>query len=118
MASVTINKLSLRDYILPSQADDTNPTRYKIRPMNGMEHMDVLSITDLDENGHMRYKGPALKKVINYGLKGWENLLNSDGEEVKFSPAEINNLSPIDLHYIATEIINISELTGDERKNS
>lgn len=88
-----------------SEAEAPNLTGFKIRPLKGFEFMDVIN--DQGATGYM--------KALRYGLMGWRNFLNDDpftvSKAMDFIPAKIQMK-------IARRIIAISDLDGEQQKNS
>lgn len=102
------------DYIPKQDRDSDTKTIFKLRPLNGLQHMEVLREID-DEN---RYTTAAIRLAIKYGLTGWENFTDESGHAIPYSPVTIARLPPFVLHELGMEIITRSELGEPARKNS
>jgi len=118
MPTITINKTTPSSYVLKAQKEESDQTQFMIKPLTGLEHMEVLALADAGDQGQMIYAGKSLKLALMFGLKGWENLCDQDGKAIEFNRLNIDLLPPLDLHELAQEILTRSELTSTERKNS
>jgi len=104
-------------YIPESQKNETPPAEFTLKPLTGLEYMEVMSEMYRDDKGQIHMPGTALTLAINYGLKGWKNFIDEDGEDVGFSKQAIAFLPAVELSELADKIIAISELGVAERKN-
>ena len=118
MSTTAISKIAPFPFKLDKGTDDAAAAEYTLKPLSGLEHMEVMAYAEMNDQGNIVYTGKSLRRAIAYGLKGWSNVFDSDGEELPFSQQNIDRLPPLDLHQIGNEIINRSQLTGAERKNS
>ena len=107
MAINAITKIAADWYTPESEREEENPTRFKIQPLNGLQHMEVLN--DLYKSGPFN--------ALRYGLVGWENFSDENGKEIKFSAKNIERIPPLLLSELSTEIVNRSELGEDATKN-
>lgn len=117
MAITAISKLTAEDYIAQSDREDESPTRFRLRPLNGLQYMEVISELSRGDDGQLRISGKGMKLALQYGLVGWSNFRDSDGKEIKFNPVNVEKIPPVILSELAGEIINRSEIGEDERKN-
>lgn len=100
---------------VPKQDRDSDiKTTFTLKPLNGLQHMEVLR--EIDDKGFFTSRG--LKLALQYGLAGWENFNDEHGTPVPFSTVNFAAVPPFILHEIGVEIINRSSLGETERKNS
>ena len=107
MAIQAIEKIAADWYTPESEREEESPTRFKIQPLNGLQHMEVL--------GDLYKSGPF--NAIRYGLVGWENFNDENGKPINFSLENVKRVPPVYLSEISTEIINRSELGEAATKN-
>ena len=117
MAITAISNLAPFDYVPELDRDSESPTTFKLKPLNGMQYMEVISELKSD-GGETRLSGKGMHLAINHGLVGWDNFSDDNGKAVKFNPANINKIPPIVLAELAGEIVSKSELGVTETKNS
>jgi len=104
--AITICEKLVTDWYTPeSEKDEAEPTRFRIKPMNGSQALQVLNTENL-------------QLALTFGLIDWENVKNANGEQVEFKKPRISMLHANLLSEIANEIVSRSNLTGDEIKNS
>ena len=100
------------DWFTPaSELDAETPTRFKLKPLNGFEYMDVLGETAVNEHGHRMLNARGMRQAIKYGLVDWENF------DAPFNQQSVGTIPTTYLIEIANEIINRSDLTGEKEKN-
>lgn len=117
MSITAISKLIAEDYIPQSDIDSDNPTKFRLRPLNGMQYMEVMSELIRNDDGQLRISGKGMKMALQYGLIGWSNFRDEDGNELKFNILNVEKIPPVILSELASEIISRSEIGEEERKN-
>lgn len=118
MATNVQNKITPDWYVPEEEKDKADAARYRIRPLDGMEYLEVVPHMFVDADGYIRYDGKAMQILIRYGLEGWENHCDPEtGKELEFSRDAVRRLPPLRLKMLAQEIANRSQLTEGERKN-
>ena len=119
MSIRAIPNLMIADYTPHSDRDAEVQTVFKLRPLNGMQHMEVLREFEVDpddkKKGSISTKG--LMIALRHGLVGWENFNDSAGSPIAFTRDNIGLIPPFILHEIAIEISNRSDLGDTGRKN-
>ena len=118
MITALTSGLTNEKYIPESEKNEPNPAEFTLKPLNGLEFMEVMNEMYRDENGVLRMPGEALKKAINFGVRGWKNFLDPQGEDVPFNKSNIPLIPAPVLSDLANKIISISEVGVAERKNS
>lgn len=99
------------EWYTPLQPEGDRVTRFKLKPLNGLQNLEVSS-----EIGSGRV-GEAQKLALKYGLIDWENLDDENGRAISFSFDKIQ-LLPVDvLSDISVRIIRGSRLDENASKN-
>ncbi len=97
--------------------NDEEKTAFEIKPLNGLIAMEALADSRNDADGNLHMSGSAMQKVLRHGLVGWKNFNDEAGKPIKFSMANFHRVPALVLNSIVTEIVNTSQLSGDEVKN-
>ena len=101
-------------YTPESQEGEEEPTRFKIRGLNGSQLLELGEFIDSD-TGNISTAG--LVAACKLGLKGWENVFDDEGEKVPFTRVNINRLPPEIIGELGGKVFTQSLLDEDERKN-
>lgn len=106
-------------YTPKSEEGKENPTRFKLRGLTPIEFLELGEYITSDESGNVILHGRAIRKLLSYGLKGWENFRDNDGL-VTFRRDSINaNIDriPFDaLQEMGYKIFGASQLTAEDKK--
>lgn len=94
-----------------------DPTRYKIKPLDGLQFLEVASHGKVLANGDFLPDHTGRLLLLRHGLKDWENLLDHAGEPLAFNLARIKFVPVDHLGEIASEILQLSALGAEDRKN-
>lgn len=111
MAMTAISGLE-PEWYTPNQPDDGAPTEFLLKPLNGMEYAAVL--VHSNAAGGVSIQG--VREAIRYGLIDWKNFNDADGKAVPFSQLNSSRINAVTLLELADKILEISELTGDQKK--
>ncbi|MBL4709761.1 MAG: hypothetical protein JKY48_15110 [Flavobacteriales bacterium] len=117
MAITAITGLVAQWYTPEQSGDDEQKTAFEIKPLNGLVAMEVLAEAHADANDNIHISGKAMQKILKHGLIDWRNLNDDTGKTLKFSVGNFSRVPALVLKDLATEIITISQLTGEEIKN-
>jgi hypothetical protein len=117
MAITAIDNLSPSWYTPDCEKDEDVPTRFNLRPLDGLEYMEVISEVTKHDSGDFAITSKGMQKAIRSGVVGWENFKGSTGKDIKFSPHNLNKVPPLILQELAGEIIERSELGAEAEKN-
>lgn len=109
------------DWYTPlAEGDAATPTRFLLRPLDGVERLDVSFYRD--DFGNLSLSSDAARAALKYGLQGWENFMAADQRPVPYSPmdrdANLKRLPAELVAELATEIFVRSVLSAAEAKNS
>lgn len=100
------------------QVGDESPTRYKLKPLNGLDFMAVAQHGTVDDEGSFtpNHKGRLL--LLTHGLKDWENVIDDKGEPLGFNLARIKFIPTTHLVEISNDLLLKSALGAQAEKNS
>lgn len=117
MAIKALNPLDPVWYIPRIEVGQENPTRFRIRGLDGQAMGYVAPEFIVDEHHNIKnITGKGIDLALTYGLVDWENVANDKGD-VKFNRARFG-LLPYDIRSeLAVEIVKLSAPSEDERKN-
>lgn len=118
MAIAAVRGLVSEFYTPEQDCDEEEKTAFEIKPLNGLIAMEVLADGRTDENGNLHLSAAAMNKALRHGFVGWRNFNDEIGKAIKFSVANFHRVPPMELNNIVNKIVNISQLTGEEIKNS
>ncbi len=116
MAITVSTKLTPEMYTPLQEREETNPTRFQLKPLTGAEYIDIMCHMISDGEGGQRLSKDGIEKIIRYSVLSVENLLNEKGNPIKKFRSDM--LGPILLSELAAHIMEISEIGDTERKNS
>jgi len=103
-------------YIPQEEEGSDNPTQFKLKPLDGLEYMDVLLHAKVNSEGEVELEPAGLKVALKFGLIGSKNLTDELGNvDVELIPTELDSVLLIEL---AKKIMEISNVSDEERKNS
>lgn len=117
MAIKALNPFAPSWYTPKEEEGSDNPTRFKIRGLDGEQMSYVGAELVFDASGNIRnISGKGIELALGYGLVDWENFENDDGP-VKFNRANFR-LIPYHLRLeLAVQIVARSVPNEEERKN-
>lgn len=119
MAIKALNPAAPFWYTPKAEQDVTEPTRFQLRGMNGMEQAQVAPHLRGGADGSIVTDGEGMILMLGFCLVGWENFNDAKGP-VKFSRnhAENQRRVPYELQTeLAAEILNASMPDEDAIKN-
>lgn len=101
------------------QKDDPKPARYKIRPLTGMQKIEINTDLKICPVG-LIISAAGVRNVLRHGLLGWENIEDANGADVPFSDnidTNLARLSDQELIAISNRILQASDIGADEKKD-
>lgn len=105
-------KLNKTWYTLQGQEGEDDPAKFEIMPLNQSQYTEVLGYRLTGE------AGKAFKTAFNYGVKNWSGILDEDGSPLPCKPRHFSIMDAETITEIGAEIIERTDLTDEERKNS
>ena len=117
MTIKAMNPLAPTWYTPRGEQGQPNPTRFKIRGLNGGEHGYIVPELTLDPIGRMvvGISGKGIDLALNYGLLDWENLANGAGP-LAFNPANFGLMEHALRVELAWQIIAATHVQPEEKK--
>ena len=107
-------------YTPKSEEGKDSPTRFHLRPLNGVELFGVRSSIKVEADGQLVTTASCARETLRAGVIGWENFMGPDGP-VQFDVADrgdnVNRIPFAMVGELFSEIINHSTLTETVRKN-
>ena len=119
MAMRALRRMAPVWYTPDSQKDDPNPTRFKIRGLNGTEQGYIQPELKINETTRMvdGMSGRGLEQTLGYGLLDWENLVDEDGSsQIAYSPLNFGRIDLITRTELAMQILAASFVSPEEKK--
>lgn len=100
-------------YTPEAEKDEDNPTRFKLRPLTPSESEACMNA----KPGELVFPPSVRSKIIQHGLVDWENVPDGNGGLIECIPMNYDEIS-IELRgELSGEIISMSILSEEERKN-
>ena len=103
-------------YTLESDLKEDNPAEFKLNALTGRMLGEVMEGANFESDNPFTARG--VQAALKYGVKGWKNILDQDENEVKFSIADLNKLSWSVRIELASAVIDKSNLSDADAKNS
>jgi len=98
---------------------DDGDFEFLYKPLSGVEFETCMQFIEILPGGGCAYVGDGLSHILSFGLKGWKNFKDADGNDVEFSRITKENIDrlPFEIvRYITNHIIKNSHITDDEKK--
>ncbi len=104
-------------FIPTSQEEEDEPARFKLKPLDQMAFIEVVSLSELNADGMLIPNAEARRLLLKKGLMDWENIEDPNGKDLKYSPHNIKVIPFQELFEICNQILTISAPGEEERKN-
>jgi len=96
------------------EEDEDEQTKFKLHPLTTPQMAQIQVHYNVEAQ---RIVATGLYLACQFGVKDWENLLDHEGHQMKFSKASLD-VVPIELiAELGARILAMSVLTGEEEKN-
>jgi hypothetical protein len=117
MTIKAMNPLASFWYTPRAEEGAPNPTRFKIRGLNGTEQGYIVPELTLDPMGRIvaGMSGRGIEMALAYGLTDWENLVNGKGT-VAFGAGNFGLLDYAMRVELAMKILAASYVEAEEKK--
>lgn len=107
-------------YTPKDEKGSANPTRFKLRPLDGLESQDIE--LHKDDRGGFHTNATSARAVLGHAVQDWENMLDpATGEPLKFNvqdKAESLRLLPNEIvSELFWEVFFKSSLSEEQEKN-
>lgn len=91
---------------------------FRIRPLNGLEQMEVADLIVVPENGDLICTPQACIAALRGGLLDWKDITDDADDELTFSSANLLRLDAAHLIPVGREILRRTFITEEEKKTS
>lgn len=118
MAITLQTKITPQWYTIESEVEEDQPAKFKIKPLDGEQYMEIFAEGEMTRNGDLKLTGLGLKMAVRHGVVGWENIFDESGKVLKFSTHNLKKLPMEILSELASEVVNRSSPDEVESKNS
>ena len=102
------------EWFSPECLDEGDDAEFEVSPIVQRKVAEIQNHYD-NEAGRMKPTGYYL--AFEIGCTGWRNVTDADGKELKFSVANLGKIPVKVAMEIGAQVVNVSVLTEDERKN-
>jgi len=102
--------------VLAPSWETIHDTDWLLKPLTGLEMEEVREGITIEDDGSVTIGAKGCRAALYYGLKGWRNFKDEDGNEVEFVSAQLQNLERIPFESVQVLTITILGLSsvGDE----
>lgn len=114
MAIKAITDLTPEWFTPEGQEGDENPVKFLIKPLNGLQHAEIIG--ELRQEGEgFRITTDGITKALKYGLEDWIGVEGESGpinyqfKNLKYLPGDYH-------HLVAGEILRKTTISEDEQK--
>lgn len=102
------------EWYSPETLDDDDEAEFEVTPLNQRTLAEIQNHFD-GEAGAMRPTGFYM--AFELGCTNWRNVIDQEGNEFKFTAANKLRIPIKVACEIGAQVVNVSALTEDERKN-
>lgn len=107
-------------YTPKAEEGSANPTRFRLRSLDGLEYQDIDLHRDT-KTGNWRATASGVRSVLGAALLDWENMLDEQGAPLAFNVQDKGkSLSVIPAEILSElfwEVVTKSSLSEDQEKN-
>ena len=123
--AITVDTKKTHEYVLKAdrKVNDTERTVFLIKTLTAREMSMVMSIaqnhTDIKKTDLEKLTDDMIR-ICKLGVAGWNNFKDSNGNNILFKhdDAVFNLISFQDIHELATAVIELNSVMGQDSKNS
>lgn len=109
-----LKKVSASWYVPEQEKESDKPTRFLLKPLTPSQREECMEV---GKNG-LSIQPYQYKKVLSFGLTGWENFIDESGVDLGFNKSNFELIPGTLRIELALEILVRSSLGDDEIKNS
>lgn len=120
MATIALTGL-IEEWFTPAdQKDVEDPTRYRFKPLNGMQQMQVAPHGTYAGDGSFTPDHLGRTLTLRHALKGWDNLNDPTrgGQALAFNHDRVKFVPPNHLLELVNHILAVSARGAEDEKNS
>jgi hypothetical protein len=116
MAIKPLTGLAPQWFTPSGEQDSDNPTRFKLKPLDGLTFLDVMSEGKIRDDGAFVANRQGRDTLLKNGLIEWENF-DEGGNPLKCNFTNFHRIPAEILAEICNELIIVSSLSGEDEKN-
>lgn len=102
-------------YTPDSEKDAVDAAEFHLFPLTGPQLLEVQQFFDTDNSVVL---GPGLVMSCKYGMRGWKNIVDGEGNEMVFTRNGLNRLPAEVIAELGGKIIGMSVIEEEEVGNS
>ncbi|SBS29106.1 hypothetical protein MSP8886_01440 [Marinomonas spartinae] len=115
---VTINSESkIAPTWFKSDRDESGDVEWLLKPLSGLEFMQVQSGASINSEGHFTYSGQAMRDALRFAIQNWKGFFDAEGKPIEYSQHMLNLVKQKYLVEVFNEIINRAFIREYEEKN-
>lgn len=115
---ITINQESkIAPTWFKSERDESGQVEWLLKPLSGLEFMQVQAGAIVSERGDYVYNGQALRDALRFGVQGWKGIVDKEGNPIAYSHFMLDMIPVKHLNEVFNEIINRAFIREYEEKN-
>lgn len=116
MAIKPIQGLIAQWFTPSSEEGEENPTRFKLKPLDGLAFLDVMSQGIIREDGAFIPNPQGRMTLLKHGLVEWENFTDN-GKDLKCNHTNFHRIPAVELAEICNELVVLSSFSEEAEKN-
>lgn len=118
MAIRVMRGLQAEWYTPKSEAGESEPSKFQLQPLTGMQKMEVMCHGVATPDGMFRTDHDGQRLLLRYGVTGWVNVHDEEGNPLEFTRQELEKLPMNILTELANEVLQRAVLQEVDRKKS
>lgn len=115
---ITINQESkVAPTWFKSGRDESGQVEWLLKPLSGLEFMQVQSGASVSAEGYFVYNGQSIRDALRLGIQGWKGVVDEKGEPLIYNHFMLDMVPQKYLNEVFNEIINRAFISETDRKN-
>ena len=102
-------------YVPASEEGAVDAAEFHLFPLTGPQLLEVQQYFD---NENQTVLGPGLVMACKYGMRGWKNIVDGEGNDMVFTRVGLNRLPAENIAELGGKVIGMSVMDEEEVKNS
>lgn len=99
------------------EREEDQPARFKLKPLDQMTYLEVISSCEQNPDGTIAVNRRALDKCLKSAIEDWEQVFDQSEKPLKCSWVNHKHLPYEILVELFQEVLTVSTLTEDDKKN-
>lgn len=100
-----------------SERDKNGDVEWLLKPLSGLEFMQVQAGASVSTEGYFVYSGQAIRDALRFGIQDWKGVVDPKAEPIVYSHLILDMIPQKHLHEVFNEIINRAFIRESEKKN-